>query len=97
MTPQGWSKWTHREKGGEYSFLTVAYGIGQETGTDFAYFLGIHPETGAHTALVCRMDDWHEIMAPHPTAVSEYERRSQELAGEGEPDILDLDDFDLEL
>ncbi|WP_299316510.1 hypothetical protein [uncultured Halomonas sp.] len=100
MTPQGWSKWTHREKGGEYSFLTVAKGTGPDHGVDFAYYLGTDKETGANRAFVRRMDSWHENMVPHPTAVSEYERRSQELAGEGEPGILDtvdLDDFDLEL
>jgi len=100
MTPQPWSRWTHREKGGEYSFLTVAHGIGEDSGVDFAYCLGTDHNTGATQALVCRMDTWHEIMAPHPTATSVYHERMRELEGEGEPgvlDIVDIEDFDLEL
>lgn len=66
MIPRGWGLWRHREAGGCYQFLTVALGVGEDSGTDFAYFLGIDPETNRHEALVCRMDAWHELMGPHP-------------------------------
>lgn len=80
--PQGWSRWTHREKGGEYQFLTIAKGTGPDHGVDFAYYLGIEKTTGAHTAFVRRMDSWYEVMLP--------------LDDAPEIDDFDLGDMDLD-
>lgn len=91
-TPQGWSKWAHREHGGEYSFLTVAKGTGPDHGTDFAYYLGADKATGALTAFVRRMDSWHDVMEPLDAIPALHEDT------EGEPGILDVFDLgDLEL
>lgn len=61
--PAGWSKWTHREHGGAYTFLTVAHGEGEDHGIEFAYYLGTNAH-GGMTALVRRLDDWHREMRP---------------------------------
>lgn len=62
--PKGWSTWTHREKGGEYTFLTVARGTGADHGVEFAYYLGTDKATGNAVAFVRRLDDWHAKMTP---------------------------------
>lgn len=65
--PPGWSKWTHREKGGEYTALTVAKGTGVDHGVEFVYYLGLDKDSGALQAFVRRLDDWHAKMEPVET------------------------------
>lgn len=87
--PVGHSKWTHREKGGEYTFLTVALGTGADHGVEFAYYLGADKATGMLQAFVRRLDEWHAAMMPHPTAENPYEARLAELQGEADDNDLD--------
>lgn len=88
--PTGWSKWTHREKGGEYDVLTVAKGTGPDRGVEFVYYLGLDKGTGMLQAFVRRLDSWHEAMVPHPTAENAYERRLRELEAENDNDLDEL-------
>lgn len=75
--PAGWSKWTHREQGGTYTFLTVAKGTGADHGTEFAYYLGMDRGTATVSAFVRRLDDWH---------------REMELVESGQPEV-ELDEL----
>lgn len=92
--PIGHSKWTHREKGGEYTVLAIAKGAGPDHGVEFVYYLGLETN-GMLAAYVRRLDDWGRAMAPHPTAENAYAKRMGELQAEHEP--ASLDDFDLDL
>jgi len=91
--PRGFSKWTHRHKGGEYTFLTAAKGTGPDHGVDFAYYLGTDRGTGVLAAFVRRMDDWHAVMVPlnQPADIP-----TPKAAALEELDDFDMDDFDLE-
>lgn len=60
--PQGHSKWKHKEKGGEYTVLTVAKGAGQDHGVEFVYYLGVEKGTNCLTAFVRRLEEWHDKM-----------------------------------
>lgn len=62
--PAGWSKWTHREKGGDYTCLTIAKGTGPDHGVEFVYYLGLDKGSGGLQAFVRRLDDWAEVMVP---------------------------------
>jgi|GEM_PF-5239384 hypothetical protein len=62
--PTGWTKWTHREQGGDYTFLTVARGTGEDHGVEFAYYLGLDQGSGTLRTFVRRLEEWHRVMTP---------------------------------
>ncbi|MCE8012857.1 hypothetical protein [Billgrantia desiderata] len=86
--PPGWSKWVHREHGGEYTALTIARGTGPDQGVEFVYYLGLDAGTQALAAFVLRLDEWHDHMRPLEAAAAE-DLDDFDLGG--------FDDFDLEL
>lgn len=88
IRPTGWSKWSHRELGGEYTVLTVALGTGPDQGVEFVYYLGF--DGGRHQALVLRLSDWDRFMVPHPTAKNAYETYLAELAGHDDDELDEL-------
>lgn len=59
--PNGFSKWQHKKSRQKATFLTVAKGVGPDSGVEFAYFLA--PDShGVMQARVLRMELWWEAM-----------------------------------
>lgn len=65
--PHGWSKWTDKDYGGQYTVLTVARlenRVEVPYPDEYVYGLKLDPATGVFDAFVMHMDDWELWMVP---------------------------------